>query len=151
MTEICPVCNNQLADGVAVCPSCGFKLIGSTEKFDPVTDGTPVPEIAHSGERRAELRIVRGPQTGVIIELHDGLLTVGRDPQCDIFLNDMTVSRKHATIESDERGCVICDTNSYNGVWVNDKAVETCLLQSGDLVQIGAFCLAYRERVVNKA
>ena len=73
-------------------------------------------------------------------------MSVGRDPQCDIFLNDMTVSREHAEIEVTGEGCVIRDKNSFNGVWVNDRAVEACALKPGDVIQIGAFCLIYRER-----
>ena len=80
------------------------------------------------------------------IELKKGDLSVGRDPQCDIFLNDMTVSREHAIIEVRNDACIIKDLNSYNGVWVNDRMVETCALKSGDLLQIGAFCLLFRER-----
>ena len=86
------------------------------------------------------------PQTGIDIELKKGDLSVGRDPQCDIFLNDMTVSREHAIIEVRNDACIIKDLNSYNGVWVNDRMVETCALKSGDLLQIGAFCLLFRER-----
>ena len=75
-------------------------------------------------------------------------MSVGRDPRCDVFLNDMTVSRLHAEIEVKPDGCVLRDNNSFNGVWVNDRTVETCLLKPGDLIQIGAFCLMYRERSV---
>ena len=95
--------------------------------------------------RRHEFRVVRGPQTGVDIELGEGTLSLGRDPRCDVFLNDTTVSRRHATIEIGDAGCVLRDNNSFNGVWVNDRSVETCLLKSGDIIQIGAFCLLYRE------
>ena len=152
MSEKCPVCNNEIVDSSAsVCPNCGFKLLGATEKFDPVRTGGEGREGERTGELKAELRVVRGPSTGVVIELKPGVLTLGRDPQCDIFLNDMTVSRKHAELTFNEDGCVITDTNSYNGVWVNDKAIESCLLRTGDLVQLGAFCLAYRERIVNRA
>lgn len=146
MSQICPVCNNEAADNAATCPSCGFKLAGSTQRFQPVAleDETfPAPAQAH---QHAEFKVVRGPQTGVTIELKEGSLTIGRNPQCDIFLNDMTVSRKHATVEVMADGCVIEDTNSYNGVWVNDEPVERRRLQDRDLIQIGTFCLLYQER-----
>ena len=62
-----------------------------------------------------------------------------------IFLNDMTVSRMHATIEQ-ENGCyVIRDANSFNGVWVNNDSVEARALRPGDFVQIGTFCMQYEE------
>lgn len=145
MTQKCPICNNEFADGVAVCESCGYRLTGSTQSFTPVKMTLDANETG-SPARRFDLRVVRGPQTGIDIDLREGALSVGRDPQCDVFLNDMTVSRVHATIEVDEKGCVIRDENSFNGVWVNDRAIEACSLRPGDVIQIGAFCLIYRER-----
>ncbi len=93
----------------------------------------------------AALHVVRGPQTGVTYQLGDQALTIGRSPQCDLFLNDMTVSREHASVEPADGGYVIRDANSFNGVWVNNESVETRRLVSGDVIQIGAFCLVYKE------
>lgn len=145
MAETCPICNNPLADGVAVCESCGYRVTGSTQSFTPVKM-TEEEKARSNAKHRFDLRVVRGPQTGIDIDLREGALSVGRDPQCDVFLNDMTVSREHATIEVGDQGCVIRDNNSFNGVWVNDRAVEACALKPGDVIQIGAFCLIYRER-----
>ena len=146
MTQKCPICNNEIADGTAVCNHCGYRVLGSTQRFAPVKiseEGAAEAPVAH----RYDLRVVRGPQTGIDIDLSEGKLSIGRDPQCDVFLNDMTVSRSHATIEVSPDGCVIRDNNSFNGVWVNDRSVDACALQPGDVIQIGAFCLIYRERV----
>ena len=148
MTDLCPICNSELSEGASACSVCGYHVLGATQSFTPVHMGRNTME--DEGGKSAhhyELRIVRGPQTGVDISLREGMLTVGRDPRCDIFLNDMTVSREHAHIEVGSNGCVLRDANSFNGVWVNDRAVETCLLQNGDQIQIGAFCLVYRERL----
>lgn len=141
----CPICNNIMADDAPSCPACGYRMLGTTEIFDPIHFGTGeiIPEV---GDHKYDLRIVRGPQTGVDIDLKEGELTIGRDPRCDIFLNDMTVSRDHAVMEVSGDGCIIRDRNSVNGVWVNDRCVEVCALNPGDLIQIGAFCLVYRER-----
>lgn len=145
MAQTCPICNAEIRDGAAACAQCGYRVTGSTQSFTPVKmEGRPDPESAAG--HRYDLHVVRGPQTGIDIELRPGKLGIGRDPQCDVFLNDMTVSRTHASIEVGEDGCVIRDENSFNGVWVNDRAVEACLLKPGDVVQIGAFCLIYRER-----
>jgi len=146
MAKVCPICNNEIDESASKCPSCGFHIMGSTESFKPVIMGTGAEMPGESAELRYELRVVRGPQTGVDIKLREGTLSVGRDPNCDIFLNDMTVSREHAQIEVGPKGCVIRDQNSFNGVWVNDRMETTCLLRSGDVVQIGAFCLVFRER-----
>ena len=145
MSQACPICNGEIPEGVAVCKRCGYRMLGSTQSFTPVKlsgDEASARETVH----RYDLRVVRGPQTGIDIDLREGTLSIGRDPQCDIFLNDMTVSRSHALIEVGANGCVIRDTNSFNGVWVNDRTVETCALKPGDVIQIGAFCLIYRER-----
>ena len=135
MTNTCPICNSELEEGARACPVCGYHVLGSTQSFTPV----------HVGKASVD-----DDDENVVhhfdISLNEGTLTVGRDPRCDIFLNDMTVSREHAHIEVGPKGCVLRDANSFNGVWVNDRAVETCLLKSGDLIQIGAFCLVYRER-----
>ena len=142
----CPICNGELADGAAVCQRCGYRIVGSTQSFEPVKLNGAEQAGSAPAAHRYDLRVVRGPQTGVDIDLREGTLSVGRDPQCDIFLNDMTVSRSHAEIEVAPTGCVIRDLNSFNGVWVNDRMVEACALKPNDVIQIGAFCLVYRER-----
>lgn len=145
MTSQCPICNSAISDGASACPVCGFHVLESTQSFKPVPlDGIEVAPKKEAAQQ-FELRVVRGPQTGIDIPLHAGTLSMGRDPRCDVFLNDMTVSRAHATLEVGAGGCVLRDTNSYNGVWVNNRPVDTCLLKSGDTIQIGAFCLLYRE------
>ena len=146
MTRICPICNNEIPDEVAVCPHCGYHALGSTQSFSPLKFNDSANVEREEISQKYDLKIVRGPQTGLDITLSEGTLTVGRDPQCDIFLNDMTVSRKHATIEVGKTGCVIKDDNSFNGVWVNDRNVDVCLLKTGDVIQIGVFCLVYRQR-----
>ena len=147
MTQICPICMNEINEGGAVCERCGYRVPGVTESFKPVKLGDRDSVGNASTEHRFDLRVVRGPQTGIDIDLRTGLLSIGRDPQCDIFLNDMTVSRVHAEIEVGSNGCVIRDKNSFNGVWVNDRMVEACSLKPGDVLQVGAFCLIYRERI----
>jgi len=147
MSAICPVCNNELEDGVSACSYCGFRIVGATQSFKPVKLEADASASVRPLTQQRVLRVVRGPQTGAEIVLSDaGEMVMGRDPHCDIFLNDMTVSRKHATLEISEKGCVIRDANSFNGVWVNDQMVDACLLRCDDVIQLGAFCLVYKER-----
>ncbi len=87
-----------------------------------------------------------GPQTGRQLRPTGEPVTIGRSPQCDVFLNDMTVSREHASIEPANGGYVIRDANSFNGVWVNNDSVEARALRPGRLHQIGTFCLLYEEK-----
>lgn len=145
MTERCPVCSHEIQPGDAVCPTCGFRLLGATQAFKPLVidaeGGAPAP----GPKVTATLNVVRGPQVGITFTLPEEAITIGRSPQCDIFLNDMTVSRMHATIEP-EAGCfIIRDANSFNGVWVNNESVEARTLRTGDFIQIGTFCLQYEE------
>lgn len=145
MTELCPVCSHAVSPEDTACPTCGFKLLGATQAFKPLDlDGDAVlsPDTAPAS---ASLTVVRGPQVGVVFGLGSDPLTIGRSPQCSIFLNDMTVSRMHATIEP-ESGCyVIRDANSFNGLWVNNQSVEAHTLRPGDYIQIGTFCMRYEE------
>ena len=91
--SMCPVCNNPIDSQAPVCPHCGFKLLGSTQRFEPVSFGDDALPVAAAPQAAAALHVVRGPQTGVTYQLGDQALTIGRSPQCDLFLNDMTVSR----------------------------------------------------------
>ena len=138
MANVCPVCNNSVSPEDAACPYCGFKLQGSTQRFAPLQFGEDQLVAAAKTKPTAVLHVVRGPQTGVSFKL-------GRSPQCDIFLNDMTVSRTHASVQPVEAGYEISDEASFNGVWVNNNSIDTYLLADGDVVQIGAFCLVYKE------
>lgn len=145
MANVCPVCNNPIDPQDAACPQCGFKLQGSTQRFTPLTFGEDALMSAAKTKPTAVLHVVRGPQTGVSFKLGDKRLTIGRSPQCDIFLNDMTVSRMHASVYPCDSGYEISDEASFNGAWVNNNSVDTYLLADGDVVQIGAFCLVYKE------
>ncbi|WP_165044138.1 FHA domain-containing protein [Adlercreutzia sp. ZJ138] len=147
MNVLCPVCNNDFDAALnGACPFCGFKLAESTQRFEPIvlTDvtNTRMAPVRSS----ASLRVVRGPQTGIEFRLEGDSIRLGRNPHCEIFLNDMTVSRDHATIERSNSGSyAIVDNHSYNGLWVNNENVDAAELKSGDFIQIGSFCLVYQE------
>ncbi|MEG0477511.1 MAG: FHA domain-containing protein [Raoultibacter sp.] len=147
MNDLCPICNSPVDAHDSVCPACGFKLFGSTQSFTPLKlSGEDTLASAPPASYKAMLRVVHGPQIETIFNLGETPLTIGRSPECDIFLNDMTVSRQHATVTLGSDGYSIVDTNSFNGIWINNKNVNDALLKEGDIVQIGAFCLIYEER-----
>lgn len=144
MNEKCPVCNNEVQEHALSCPACGFKFLGSTQSFEPLNiNGDDVIKSARRAPTTAVLRVIRGPQIDMIYPLKKDSYTLGRDPKCDIFLNDMTVSRIHANILRSELGYRIEDANSFNGVWINNKSIDSAHLQNDDIIQIGAFCLLY--------
>lgn len=147
MNGVCPVCGGAVASTDDVCPQCGFKLAGSTQEFEPISldgEGVDVRKPAKKAQS-ATLTIVRGPQLGTVYTLDDKEQTIGRDPSCDIFLNDMTVSREHAIVAPKQGKFCIRDCSSYNGIWINNENVEEAALATDDIIQIGTFCLLYEE------
>ena len=145
MSKLCPVCQQEVDDNLEVCSACGFRLQGSTEKFEPIEVSRDQAAAQPSQAEGASLRIIRGPHTGATYQLDPELTTIGRSPDCTLFLNDMTVSRLHATIRPLEGALIIQDENSFNGVWINNKNVETKALEAGDILQIGTFCLIFEQ------
>lgn len=146
MNGTCPVCNSPIKPEDNACNICGFKLIGSTQSFKPISlSGEEVPSPTEKTTTAAELRVVRGSQIGMIYSLDGDSFSIGRNPECDIFLNDMTVSRLHANITRKKSVFQIDDANSFNGVWINNESIESALLNEGDIIQIGVFCLVYQE------
>ena len=145
MSETSPVCGASLAPGETVCGACGFKLLGTTQRFEPIDLAGEAPAPAPAAPAAAALTVLRGRQAGASYALGEEPVTIGRSPQCTVFLNDMTVSRSHAAVEREGDAYVIRDDNSFNGVWINGANVEAKVLVPGDLIQIGSFCLRYDE------
>ncbi len=71
------------------------------------------------------------------------MTTAGRHPESDIFLDDITVSRRHAEIERRGEGYVVRDVGSLNGTYLNRERIEEAALENGDEVQIGKFKLVF--------
>lgn len=85
------------------------------------------------------LVIERGPQTGMTYLLSAGNTTVGRHPESDIFLNDVTVSRQHCRFVLGDGRLMVEDSGSTNGTYVNDARVDEARLRAGDEVVVGRF------------
>jgi pSer/pThr/pTyr-binding forkhead associated (FHA) protein len=91
----------------------------------------------------ALLVVLRGPNTGARFLLDDDEVISGRHPDSDIFLDDVTVSRRHAIFRRTPEGFVVRDVGSLNGTYVNRELVEEATLATGDEVQIGKFRLVF--------
>jgi len=91
----------------------------------------------------ALLVVLRGPNTGARFLLDDQEVAAGRHPDSDIFLDDVTVSRKHATFVAQGGGYTVRDSGSLNGTYVNRERIDEAPLHQGDEVQIGKFRLVY--------
>jgi pSer/pThr/pTyr-binding forkhead associated (FHA) protein len=90
------------------------------------------------------LVVTRGPNVGARYLLGDEVVRAGRHPESDIFLDDITVSRRHVVIARGEDGTyTLRDVGSLNGTYVNRERIEEATLAPGDEVQIGKFKLVY--------
>ena len=114
----------------------------------PASDVTTPDMMNAASITKPVLTIIKGPQTGATFQLDGPEITIGRDPSNGIFLNDMTVSRKHARLIINDRGTLIEDLSSLNGTWVDGAIVNSAPLHSGSSVQIGTFMLKYHEKPV---
>jgi pSer/pThr/pTyr-binding forkhead associated (FHA) protein len=141
----CPVCESTLSENDKVCQTCGYHVIDGTREFKPLDVNSNELSSVKAAKKSssAYIKVVRGPQIGMVYPLNKTVNSLGRNPKCDIFLNDMTVSREHALILQSENEYIITDKNSYNGTWVNNLSVEKKTLKAGDLIQLGAFCLVF--------
>ena len=83
------------------------------------------------------------PDVGVRFPLETGVTQAGRHPESDIFLDDITVSRRHAEFVTRDQATTVRDVGSLNGTFVNRERIEEARLSSGDEVQIGKFKLLY--------
>jgi pSer/pThr/pTyr-binding forkhead associated (FHA) protein len=91
----------------------------------------------------ALLVVLRGPNTGARFLLDDDEVMSGRHPDSDIFLDDVTVSRKHAIFRRTPQGFVVRDVGSLNGTYVNRDRIDTVQLTDSDEVQIGKYRLVF--------
>lgn len=142
----CPNCRTELAPGTATCPECGTHVeTDPTVVFVPVSQHHPAlsPEEAEdvAGFDGYALVVERGPRAGMTFVLHPGTTTVGRHPDSDIFLDDVTVSRQHCRFTADMEGLKVEDAGSTNGTYVNGSRVDDTSLLPGDEVLIGRFHL----------
>jgi pSer/pThr/pTyr-binding forkhead associated (FHA) protein len=102
--------------------------------------GIELPERAHGV---GLLVVKRGPGAGSRYVLDAEVTRAGRHPESDIFLDDITVSRRHAEFVRQDDGYVVRDVGSLNGTYVNRERIDEVLLHTLDEVQIGKFKLAY--------
>ena len=138
----CPVCNQPVEPASSVCSSCGFTLVGITQEMSsPDTAGMAVPGTINRG--KPTLTVTKGPLQGQVFDLDPLPVDIGRDPKCDLFLNNMTVSRHHAIIEKEGDILVLRDLGSLNGTWIDGKVSDHAELTDGTLVQIGTFSMRY--------
>jgi hypothetical protein len=150
----CPECGFANADGANYCQRCGAFLV-APEPSPGATTATY--KVGETGEleavdlddvvaRGAALVIRGGGRAGESFPLERDRLTVGRRPDSDIFLDDVTVSRDHAIIVRRGSAYHLDDCGSLNGTYVNRRRIESHQLSDGDELQIGKYKLAFLSR-----
>jgi pSer/pThr/pTyr-binding forkhead associated (FHA) protein len=142
--KVCANCGAEVTPEMKFCSECGVRLDHgqSTASYAPAfeeTNGEAAPATGVEGASLIELDQVEGTAGRRMHDIKEGVVTVGRTPQSDIFLDDVTVSRKHAEIERGERGYRIRDVGSLNGTYVNRVRVDAVDLRNGDEIQIGKY------------
>ena len=144
----CSSCGHLNESSANFCSRCGGPM-GTVEAEATATFSaieSEADEEAHLGELdpgQACLIVRRGPAAGTKFILDKELVAVGRHPQSDIFLNDITVSRRHAEIRREAGSYLVTDLGSLNGTYVNRERVDKGEVASGDELQIGKFRLLF--------
>jgi len=148
----CPECGFQNPEASNYCSRCGALLTAdagseTTMSFDIDEDGDEVDLLASLGITGPAL-VVRsgGGMAGQSFQPGEGRTLIGRSPECDVFLDDVTVSRQHAKLMREAEMFPIRDPGSLNGTNVNRKAIELAVLEDDDEVQIGKYRLTFLQR-----
>ncbi|MBA5222068.1 MULTISPECIES: FHA domain-containing protein [Streptomyces] len=167
---VCSRCGNRNAENSRFCSNCGAPLragavperpsettstisISGLEAYDSETTGqTQMPMLSPEAQAAVDalplgsalLVVRRGPNSGSRFLLDSELTTAGRHPQSDIFLDDVTVSRRHVEFRRTPEGTfTVADVGSLNGTYVNRERIDQVALANGDEVQIGKYRLVF--------
>jgi hypothetical protein len=147
----CTHCGDPIAEEANFCPTCGTPVgagVAPQDTTAAIDVGELDPEHELDGAPRLPpgtgmLVVVRGPNAGSRYLLDRDITSVGRHPDSEIFLDDVTVSRRHAQLTRDAGVIVLHDLGSLNGSYVNGERVDERQLGTGDEVQIGRFKLLF--------
>jgi hypothetical protein len=152
----CSECGFVNDEGANYCQRCGALLPrGEGEGGEPVTAtyriddaGDLVPMEVGEVAAHGPALVIRagGGRAGESFAVEGERMTIGRRPDCDVFLDDVTVSRDHALLVQRGEGWFLDDCGSLNGTYVNRSRIESQRLQEGDEVQIGKYKLTYHAR-----
>ena len=162
----CTACGKQNPADARFCSQCGTRLATADPSPESANESTATISIGAGTERtdtssdrqlnavdaaavdalpagHALLVVQRGPGSGSRFLLDSDLVNAGRHPDSEIFLDDVTVSRRHAEFRRTPQGYTVADVGSLNGTYVNRDRIDEVALQGGDEVQIGKYRLVY--------
>jgi pSer/pThr/pTyr-binding forkhead associated (FHA) protein len=145
----CTACGTESIS--ATCVNCGHQASGvdatGTLAFDAIQDSVVTADsLADLPTGAAALVVVRGTSVGETWLLKADVVEVGRSADSELFLDDITVSRKHAVFSKTSSGWTLEDSGSLNGSYVNRELITSpTLLKSGDEIQLGKFRFTFHE------
>ena len=153
----CNRCGHRNPPGSAFCSACGTVLDLVEERTvvltrqDPLQDAPGIDDdVVVNLDRipggQAILVVRDGPNAGENFSLADGETSIGRHPESDVVLDDITVSRRHVAITHDRGDYLLTDLGSLNGTYLNNERVDSGLLRHGDEVQVGRYRMVFFER-----
>ena len=149
----CPECGFQNPEAANFCARCGA-LLDTSEPGEQTMTFTPEEVAEDAG---AALQDLAGKGPALVVRSGGGRAgesffpsgertLIGRSPECDVFLDDVTVSRRHAEVVRDGETFTISDLGSLNGTFVNKERIESAQLEDDDEVQIGKYRLTFLRR-----
>ncbi|MBA3289164.1 MAG: FHA domain-containing protein [Acidimicrobiia bacterium] len=153
----CNHCGHRNPPESSFCSSCGSTLDLHADRTITLTAVDPHQDAAGSDDdvavpvgelpTDAGVLVVRaGSQAGDRFPLDRPMTRLGRHPDSEIILDDITVSRRHVAIERTPEGYVVSDAGSLNGTYVNQERIDRAVLRHGDELQVGKFRLVLFER-----
>lgn len=152
MDRLCPACGHRNDPGSNYCSSCGERIGAGPDDPTaaiPVVSQVDKADVDHLADREGFtestgiLVVDNGPKSGSRYALDAPVVTAGRHPDSDIFLDDVTVSRRHVEISNADGEYRAKDVGSLNGTYVNKQLIEDASLADGDELQIGRFKLLF--------
>ena len=157
MARHCPECGFVVGEGANYCPRCGAYQGTHEPTREDVTTATYIIDEATGELRPVDVGDVAAESGALVIRSGGGRvgqsfpmlaerLVIGRSPDAEIFLDDVTVSRNHALLVRRRDGLYIDDLGSLNGTYVNRRRIESHRLQNGDELQVGKYKLTYLDR-----
>jgi pSer/pThr/pTyr-binding forkhead associated (FHA) protein len=138
--------NEQTSDEVTGETTSAFRaeLLGELDASAAAAAEAGVWGVEGLPSGSAVVVVKRGPNAGSRFRLDQPVTTAGRHPGSDIFLDDVTVSRRHAEFRLENGEFCVVDIGSLNGTYLNGKPVQSAVLANGDEIQIGKFRLVFR-------
>ena len=143
----CPECGFQSPESASFCARCGAHLVRDTAGETTLSLGPDEVEAAVESIDGPAL-VVRsgGGRAGESFGAIGDRTLIGRSPECDVFLDDVTVSRRHAELTREGDVFTIRDLGSLNGTFVNKRRIESSALEDDDEVQIGKYRMTFLRR-----